>query len=95
MCMFYATYLPTCILRVYSAETKSLTDDEKFVVWGWLNAFTFVNSCCNPFLYFFGMESQRVEFVKSFQTWMSKYSNDEHACSRQPNNNSNEVEDKV
>jgi hypothetical protein len=95
MCMFYATYIPTCILRVYSAEIKSLTDNEKFVVWGWLSAFTFINSCCNPFLYFFGKENQRVEFVKSFQTWISKYSNDEDGCSRQPNNNSNEMEDKV
>ena len=95
MCLFYATYLPSCILRVYSAVNKSLPDNEKFVVWSWLNGFTFINSCCNPFLYFFGMENQRVEFVKSFQTWISKYSNDEDGCSRQPNNNSNEMEDKV
>jgi hypothetical protein len=52
-------------------------------------------SCCNPFLYFFGMENQRVEFVKSFRSWIRKYSNDEDGCSRQPNNNSNEMEDKV
>ena len=90
MCLFYATYLPSCILRVYSALNKSLPDNEKFVVWSWLNGFAFINSCCNPFLYFFGMDNQRVEFVKSFQTWISKYRNNGHVCSRQPNNNSNE-----
>ena len=68
MCLFYITFLPYCIYRVYSRLDKRLTDKEKHAAWRWLTAFSFVNSCCNPFVYIFGIEQHRINFTNFFRT---------------------------
>ena len=65
MSLFYITFLPYCIYRVYSRLDKSLTEKDKHAAWRWFTAFSFVNSCCNPFVYIFGIEKHRTNF-KSF-----------------------------
>ena len=48
----YATFLPYTVYRFVSNGDKSLTNDQKRVTWRWIMAFSFLNSCFNPFLYF-------------------------------------------
>ena len=48
----YATFLPYTVYRFVSNSDKSLTDDQKNKTWRWIIAFSFLNSCFNPFLYF-------------------------------------------
>ena len=74
--LFYVVFLPYCIYRVYSSLDKGLTNHEKNTVWRWLSAFTFINSCCNPFVYFFGMKRNRKMFVKYFQLKFRRRSNE-------------------
>ena len=62
VCLFYAVFLPYVVYRVVSTADKSLSDDEKHATWRWLNAFTFLNSCFDPLVYFFGMKKYRVRF---------------------------------
>lgn len=47
----YATFLPYTVYRFVSNADKSLTNNEKRATWRWIMAFSFLNSCCNPFLY--------------------------------------------
>ena len=47
----YATFFPYTVYRFVSNGDKSITNDEKRVTWRWIIAFSFLNSCCNPFLY--------------------------------------------
>ena len=69
MCLFYITFLPYCIYRVYSRLDKGLTNKEKHAAWRWLTAFSFVNSCCNPFVYIFAIEKHRTNFKKFFRAF--------------------------
>ena len=62
VCLFYAVFLPYAVYRVVSTADKSLSRDEKRVTWRWLNAFTFLNSCFDPLIYFFGMKKYRSSF---------------------------------
>lgn len=74
VCLFYITFLPCVIYRIYSNLDKSLTDYDKHAAWRWLTAFSFVNSACNPFVYFFGIERNRTRFTKSVQTKINRRS---------------------
>ncbi|XP_028409508.1 histamine H2 receptor-like [Dendronephthya gigantea] len=62
VCFFYAVFLPYAVYRVVSTADKSISNDEKHVTWRWLNAFTFLNSCFDPLIYFFGMKKYRTRF---------------------------------
>ena len=77
VCLFYITFLPYSIYRVYSNMNSDLTDYEKHTAWRWLTAFSFVNSCCNPFVYFFGLERHMRRFRKCFMVMFSRRSIDE------------------
>ena len=72
MCLFYVTFLPYCIYRVYSRLDKSLTVKDKHAAWRWLTAFAFVNSCCNPFVYIFGIEKHRTNFKSFFRSFFKR-----------------------
>ena len=95
MILFYATFLPYSIYRVYSTIEENLTDHEKNTAWRWLTAFTFINSCCNPFVYFFGMRRHRTMLTKYFQAWFGSYRKRKHGYSPKVVNNSNDMEDQV
>jgi hypothetical protein len=47
----YATFLPYTVYRFVSNSDKSLTNNQKRETWRWIIAFSFLNSCVNPFLY--------------------------------------------
>ena len=47
----YATFLPYTVYRIVSTADKCLTTNQKRATWRWIMAFSFLNSCCNPFLY--------------------------------------------
>ena len=76
VCLFYIRFLPYIIYRVYSNMNSDLTDYEKHTAWRWLTA-SFVNSCCNPFVYFFGLERHMRRFRKCFMVMFNCRSNDE------------------
>jgi hypothetical protein len=71
VCLFYAAFFPYAVYRVVSTADKSLSNDEKRKTWRWLTAFTFLNSCFDPLVYFFGMKRYRA----SFRQRMSQRSN--------------------
>ena len=77
VCLFYITFLPYVIYRVYSTLNSDLTVDEKHAAWRWLTAFSFVNSCCNPFVYFFGLERHMRRFRRCFMTMFNRRSSGE------------------
>ena len=91
MCLFYITFLPYCIYRVYSRLDESLTSRDKHTAWRWLTAFSFVNSCCNPFVYTFGIERQRSRFKKCFRAFLKRRA----AGSLELVRNCNDMEDQV
>jgi hypothetical protein len=95
MCLFYVTFLPYCFYRVYSTLDKSLTDHDKHTAWRWLTAFTFINSCCNPFVYFFGIKRHRTKFAKCLQANFERYCNKKQICSSKPVENCNDIEVEV
>ena len=72
MCLFYITFLPYCIYRVYSRLDESLTVKDRAAAWRWLTAFSFMNSCCNPFVYIFGIEKYRTNFKNFFRSFFKR-----------------------
>ena len=62
VCFFYIAYIPSVLYRVISTVDTSLSKHEKVITWRWLTAFTFLNSCFDPVLYFFGMKKYRNAF---------------------------------
>ena len=59
VCFFYIALIPNLVYRVISAADSSLSKRERIVTWRWLIAFTFLNSCFDPVVYFFGMKKYR------------------------------------
>ena len=59
----YATFLPYTVYRFVSNGDKSLTNDQKRVTWRWLIAFSFLNCCFNPFLYFITAKKHKRELT--------------------------------
>lgn len=47
----YASFFPYTVYRFVSNGDKSITVNEKRATWRWIIAFSFLNSCFNPFLY--------------------------------------------
>ncbi len=96
VCLFYITFLPYCIYRVYSTLDESLSDYDKHTAWRWLTPFCFLNSCCNPFVYFFGIERHRNMFTKCFQAWFKCLSSKKTCTtSKLVTAGSNYIEDQV
>lgn len=60
----YATFLPYTVYRIVSNTDKSLTNDQKRVTWRWIIAFSFLNSCFNPFLYFITTKKFKRELTR-------------------------------
>ncbi|XP_046863766.1 adenosine receptor A3-like [Xenia sp. Carnegie-2017] len=59
VCLFYATFTPYTVYRIVSTADESMSNHEKNGTWRWLIAFTFLNSCINPFVYFYRMKKYR------------------------------------
>jgi hypothetical protein len=62
VCLFYATFVPYAVYRVVSTADKDLSKDEKRKTWRWVTAFTFLNSCLDPLVYFFAMKRHWANF---------------------------------
>lgn len=60
VCLFYATLLPYVVYKIVSTADRTMSSDEKLITWCWITAFTFLNSCFDPIVYFFGMKKYRV-----------------------------------
>ena len=63
----FATFLQCTVYRVVTTANKSLTVKEKIATWRWIMAFSFFNSCCNPFLYLITK--------KKFKCWFRQFLN--------------------
>lgn len=61
VCLFYATYLPYAVLQMMAIN--SISD---FVVWRRLFSFIYINSCINPFVYFFRIRRFRIVLLYIF-----------------------------
>ena len=77
VCLFYATFVPYAVYRVVSTVDQRLSDDEKRETWRWLTAFTFLNSCLDPMVYFFAMKRYRANFRQRFLQNRNRDSNSE------------------
>ena len=75
ICLFYGTYLPYSVYRIVSTFEKSLSDNSKRTTWRWLIAFTFLNSCINPLIYFFGLRRFRSHLKRFFRIRSGNNSN--------------------
>ena len=75
VCFFYAAFIPYAVYRLVSTADKSLSNEEKRKTWRWLTAFTFLNSCFDPLVYFFGMKTYRTNFRQRFSQ-SSKHGNE-------------------
>ena len=82
VCLFYITFFPNVIYRIYSNLDESLPEYDKHAAWRWLTAFTFLNSVCNPFVYFFGIERYRKRFTKSAKSEINRRSKKKQARKR-------------
>ena len=82
VCLFYITFFPNVIYRIYSNLDESLPEYDKHAAWRWLTAFTFLNSVCNPFVYFFGIERYRTRFTKSAKSEINRRSKKKQARKR-------------
>ncbi len=69
----YATFLPYTVYRFVSNGDKSLTNDQKRATWRWIMAFSFLNSCFNPFLYFITTKKSKGE-LRRFVNGASRHS---------------------
>ena len=67
LCLFYATFLPYSVYRIITHFDNTITDASKRITWRWLNSFTFLNSCLNPYVYFIGMKKFRLSFQRLFK----------------------------
>ena len=66
VCLFYSVFIPYAVYRVVSNTDKSLSPDSRRITWRWLTAFTFLNSCFDPLVYFFGMKKYLARFRQRF-----------------------------
>ena len=66
VCLFYATFLPYSVYRIITHFDDTITITSRRVTWRWLQSFTFLNSCLNPYIYFIGMKKFRSSFKSLF-----------------------------
>ena len=64
VCIAYAVFIPFTVYRIVSTADESLSRNDKRIAWRWLIAFTFLNSCFDPLIYFFGMKKYRSSFCR-------------------------------
>jgi hypothetical protein len=62
VCLLYAAFFLYAVYRVVLTAHKSLSNAEKRKIWRWLTAFSFLNSCFYPSMYFFGMKRYWASF---------------------------------
>ena len=64
ICLFYGTFLPYSVYRIISTVDESLPKSAKRITWRRIMAFTFLNSCINPFIYFITMNRFRLSLKR-------------------------------
>ena len=64
ICLFYGTFLPYSVYRIISTVDESLSKTAKRITWRRIMAFTFLNSCINPFIYFITMKKFRLNLKR-------------------------------